>query len=152
MKYTVIPNTKNTCWIWIAIDRHAKHLLGFVCDRRDTKTFKRLYNQLNINNINFCSNYWKAYQEVIPAYKHLQSKAQTFTVEGYRSRYVIILQGLNVKLDAQIALKSLSFAILKSYQPNTLLKQHQTYRQGRHSRHQAIDGFMSHCIAFGGGQ
>ncbi|MDO4250144.1 MAG: IS1 family transposase [Moraxella sp.] len=78
---------KHTCWTWIAIDRQTKHLLGFVCGRRDTKTFQRLYHQLNIDNINlFCSDYWKVCQEVIPTHKHLQSKAQTFTVEGYNSR------------------------------------------------------------------
>ncbi len=86
-KFTVTVSLKNTCWTWIAIDRQTKHLLGFVCGKRDTKTFKRLYNHLNPNNINlFCSDYWKVYQEVIPTYKHLQSKAQTFTVEGYNSR------------------------------------------------------------------
>ncbi len=38
-------------------------------------------------NINvFCSDYWKSYTEVIPDQKHRESKAETFTVEGYNSR------------------------------------------------------------------
>ncbi|WP_425452165.1 IS1 family transposase [Moraxella bovis] len=61
-------------------------MLGFVCGRRDTNTFKQLYNQLNIHNIQlFCSDYWKSYLEVIPKSKHMTSKAQTFTIEGYNS-------------------------------------------------------------------
>jgi len=34
----------------------------------------------------FASDYWKSYEEFIPAEKHLQTKAETFTVEGYNSR------------------------------------------------------------------
>jgi insertion element IS1 protein InsB len=34
----------------------------------------------------FCSDHWKSYAEFIPKEKHIQSKAQTFTVEGYNSR------------------------------------------------------------------
>jgi insertion element IS1 protein InsB len=34
----------------------------------------------------FCSDYWKSYSELIPGQKHCESKAETFTVEGYNSR------------------------------------------------------------------
>ena len=34
----------------------------------------------------YASDYWKSYEEFIPAEKHLQTKAETFTVEGYNSR------------------------------------------------------------------
>ncbi len=34
----------------------------------------------------FCSDYWKSYSELIPEEKHIESKAETFTVEGYNSR------------------------------------------------------------------
>ena len=38
-------------------------------------------------NVNYyASDYWKSYEEFIPAEKHLQTKAETFTVEGYNSR------------------------------------------------------------------
>ena len=31
------------------------------------------------------TDYWKPYENFIPENKHIQSKAQTFTVEGYNS-------------------------------------------------------------------
>ena len=34
----------------------------------------------------FASDYWKSYEDFVPAEKHLQTKAETFTVEGYNSR------------------------------------------------------------------
>ncbi len=34
----------------------------------------------------FCTDYWKSYCEFIPDHKDLQSKAETFTVEGYNAR------------------------------------------------------------------
>jgi len=33
------------------------------------------------------SDYWKPYEHIIPAEKHIQSKAETFTVEGYNSLF-----------------------------------------------------------------
>ncbi len=33
-----------------------------------------------------CTDYWKAYNEFLPKSKHIQSKAETYTVEGYNSR------------------------------------------------------------------
>ena len=86
MRYIAITSIKNYCWTWIATHRHTKQILGFVCGRRDSKTFEKLYANINPNNIKlFCSDYWKSYAEVIPNHKHLQSKAQTFTIEGYNS-------------------------------------------------------------------
>ena len=33
------------------------------------------------------SDYWKPYEDFIPKEKHIQSKAETFTVEGYNSLF-----------------------------------------------------------------
>ena len=34
----------------------------------------------------FASDYWESYANFVPAGKHLQPKAETYTVEGYNSR------------------------------------------------------------------
>jgi insertion element IS1 protein InsB len=33
------------------------------------------------------SDFWKPYEHIIPPEKHIQSKAETFTVEGYNSLF-----------------------------------------------------------------
>jgi len=33
------------------------------------------------------SDYWKPYENIVPKEKHVQSKAETFTVEGYNSLF-----------------------------------------------------------------
>jgi len=33
------------------------------------------------------TDYWKPYENFVPRKKHIQSKAQTFTVEGYNSLF-----------------------------------------------------------------
>ena len=33
------------------------------------------------------SDYWKPYEHIVPAEKHIQSKSETFTVEGYNSLF-----------------------------------------------------------------
>jgi len=34
----------------------------------------------------YCSDYWKSYKEILASEKHIQSKAGTYTVEGYNSK------------------------------------------------------------------
>jgi insertion element IS1 protein InsB len=47
----------------------------------------KLWNKIEDWEINyFASDHWKSYAEFVPPEKHLQSKAETFTVESYNSR------------------------------------------------------------------
>ena len=41
------------------------------------------HHKMNI----IAGDYWKSYEEIIPKEKHIQSKAETFTVEGYNSLF-----------------------------------------------------------------
>ncbi|WP_374761184.1 IS1 family transposase [Riemerella anatipestifer] len=60
----------------MAVDRLRKRFISFICDKRDTKTFLKLWEQLKNRNINvFCSDYWKSYSELIPSERHVTSKA-----------------------------------------------------------------------------
>ena len=43
------------------------------------------------------TDYWKPYEDFIPQEKHLQSKAETFTVEGYNSLFRHFLARLRRK-------------------------------------------------------
>ncbi|KAA6334723.1 hypothetical protein EZS27_016982 [termite gut metagenome] len=78
---------KNYCWVWIAVDRLGKRFVGFVCGNRSTQTGLKLWEEIKDTPVSFyCSDYWKSYEAFIPPEKHLQTKAETFTVEGYNSR------------------------------------------------------------------
>jgi insertion element IS1 protein InsB len=78
---------KNCRWIWIAVDRYGKRYLSFVCGDRSTKIGLQLWNKVKGLTVSyFTSDYWKSYEEFIPPDKHLQTKAETFTVQGYNSR------------------------------------------------------------------
>jgi len=58
-----------------------------VLGTRGTETGVKLFDKVENKNGNaiYMSDYWKAYQEFLPAQRHIQSKAQTYTVEGYNS-------------------------------------------------------------------
>ena len=58
-----------------------------MCGSRGTKTGKKFWE--NIKDLDagcYCSDYWASYAEFLPENKHIQSKKETFTVEGYNSR------------------------------------------------------------------
>ena len=64
-----------------------KNGVAFVSGDRSTKTGLNLWNNLKEMNIGcFCSDYCKSYEEFIPKQIHIQSKAETYTIEGYNSR------------------------------------------------------------------
>ena len=71
----------------VAVDRYGKRFISFVCGDRSTKTGLTLWNNIKNMKISYvASDYWKSYEEFIPAEKHLQTKSETYTIEGYNSR------------------------------------------------------------------
>ena len=47
----------------------------------------KLLHQLETIQIeHYYSDYWRCYADILPPEKHIQSKAETYTVEGYNSR------------------------------------------------------------------
>jgi insertion element IS1 protein InsB len=87
MNYTLILAQKNYCWVWIAVDRLGKRFISFVLGDRSTQTGLQLWNKIKgLESEYYYSDYWASYAEFIPREKHLQTKAETYTVEGYNSR------------------------------------------------------------------
>ena len=59
------------------------------------------------------SDYWKAYEDIVPPEKHIQSKAETFTVEGYNSLFRHFLARMRRKSKCYSkSIKMLQFSIL----------------------------------------
>jgi insertion element IS1 protein InsB len=54
---------------------------------RSTQTGLKLWDKVKDVSVNvFTSDCWKSYEEFVPSAKHIQTKAETYTVEGYSSR------------------------------------------------------------------
>ena len=73
-------NLKNI-WLWTAVDRATKRLVGFQIGTRETKYFEKLSHKISHIDAKFyASDYWHAYNLIDPA-KHLVGKSHTYTVE-----------------------------------------------------------------------
>ena len=84
--HTYIGNNKKYCWIWIAVDRIGKKFINCSFGSRGTETGQLLWEKLKNKNIRkVMTDHWRAYAEFIPKTIHNQSKAETYTVEGYNS-------------------------------------------------------------------
>jgi len=78
---------KNYCWTWVAVDRKGKKLIDFTRGKRDTCTFGKLWGSIKNRPVKkFFSDHWMSYAELPPENRHVASKAETYTVEGYNSR------------------------------------------------------------------
>jgi len=69
------------------------------------------------------SDYWKPYESIISNEKHIQSKAETFTVEGYNSLFRHFLARMRRKSKCYskcVKMLELSILLLMHYRNETL--------------------------------
>ena len=64
-----------------------RKFIDFTFGTRGTETGIKLFAKVYIHNheATYMTDYWKGYSEIIPKRMHIQSKAETYTVEGYNS-------------------------------------------------------------------
>ncbi|PIQ46360.1 MAG: IS1 family transposase [Deltaproteobacteria bacterium CG12_big_fil_rev_8_21_14_0_65_43_10] len=81
-------SSKKFCWIWVAVDRYGKRFIDCVLGDRGIATGKQLWEAIQDIQIGkIATDYWKPYENFVPKDLHIQSKAETFTVEGYNSLF-----------------------------------------------------------------
>ena len=57
-----------------------------MCGSRGAETGHRLIKKIGDKDIGlFYTDHWKAYEEMLTDYWHVQTKRETYTVEGYNS-------------------------------------------------------------------
>ena len=83
-------------WTWFSSnwgdiirgDAFGKRFIHFVIGERSSQTGKQLWEGLKTKKMGrIMTDYWKAYQNIVSPDKHMCSKAETFTVEGYNSLF-----------------------------------------------------------------
>ena len=86
MRCILLWAKKSYQWIWIAVDRDGKKFINFIVGDRSVQTGKKLWERIEdqLKGI-VVTDYWQPYEHFIPSDKHVQSKAKTYTVEGYNS-------------------------------------------------------------------
>ena len=89
---------KNYCWIWLAVDRDGKRFPDCEVGSRGTETGRKLWDAIKNDSITeVMSDYWGPYEKFVPPELHTQSKAETYTVEGYNSLFRHFLARLRRK-------------------------------------------------------
>ena len=89
---------KNYRWIWIAVDRYEKKCINFIIGDRSAQTGQKLWNEIEDQlDGKIATDYWQPYEHFIPEKDHVQSKAETYTVEGYNSIFRHFLARLRRK-------------------------------------------------------
>ena len=69
------------------MDRYEHRFIDFVLGNRGFATGNQLWKSLQEKCIGYVmTDHWKVYWQMIPADKLIQSKKETYTVEGYNTR------------------------------------------------------------------
>ncbi|WP_157196689.1 IS1 family transposase [Methanococcoides burtonii] len=111
--HTYIGN-KKYCWIWIAVDRDGKRFIDCSFGSRGKETGLKLWKKLKGKEIGeVMTDHWRAYAEFLPEKIHTQSKAETYTVEGYNSIFRHFLARLRRKSKCYTkSLEMLKYSVL----------------------------------------
>jgi insertion element IS1 protein InsB len=73
---------KNKLWVIKAIDRRTRRTVAWVLGRRDTATFRRLYDKVkHLKNCTFYTDDWDAFAKVLPSERYIIGKAHTIDIE-----------------------------------------------------------------------
>jgi insertion element IS1 protein InsB len=89
---------KDDCWLWWAIDRASKCVLGWALGDRGTETAERLDAQLpHAPHIVFATDFWHPYGKIFGGENHVQGKAHTYTIESLNNRIRCYLARLKRK-------------------------------------------------------
>ena len=74
-------------WLWWAVDRAAKCVLGWTLGDRGTETAQRLDAQLpHAAHVTFAPDFWHPCGKIFSQDRHVQGKAHTFTIESLNNR------------------------------------------------------------------
>ena len=124
MRRILILVQKNYCWIWIGVDRCGRRLINFVIGDRGNNTAEEFWDLIRHHEMaKITGDYWKPYESIIPKEKHIQSKAKTFTIEGYNSlfRHFIARMRRKTKCYSKcVEMLKLSILLLLHYRNGTL--------------------------------
>lgn len=94
----VYRQKKDDCWLWWAVDRAAKRVLGWTLGDRGTETAERLDAQLpHAPHLIFATDFWHPYAKIFSQANHVQGKAHTFTIESLNNRIRCYLARLKRK-------------------------------------------------------
>ena len=77
-----IKKKKNKLWIWKVLDRNTGHLIEWECGGRNKATLEKLTTRLAVLDVEFFyTDKWHVYETLLPASKHVQTKAETHRIE-----------------------------------------------------------------------
>jgi len=84
--YFYLGSKKKKRWLWLAICRETKRILGFCSGGRGTKTLQKLYNRISpIQCERYYTDRHAPFAKVFPKEKHRNYPNQTNTIEGINS-------------------------------------------------------------------
>ncbi|WP_317163743.1 IS1 family transposase [Elizabethkingia argenteiflava] len=108
----------------MAVDRFGKRFINFVIGDRSHQTAEEFWETIKQHKMEkISSDHWKSYQGIVPKEKHLQTKAETFTVEAYNSLFGHFLARMRRKskcYSKKIEMPRLSILLLMHHRNKTL--------------------------------
>ena len=73
-------------WVWIAISQITMQVVCFTVGGRNDKTCKKFIGKLKqYSHCEYCTDAWSSYAKFIEKEKHVISKAETYSIEGFNS-------------------------------------------------------------------
>jgi len=82
MRCGILSVKKKKLWVIKAVDRGTRRTVDWVLGRRNTATFRRLYNKMkHLKHFIFYTDGWEVFEKVLPSKRHVSGKEHTGCIE-----------------------------------------------------------------------
>ena len=84
--WSFVGKKKNKAWIWIVFEPEHRQVIAFHVGNRGVESMRALWDKIPRKMRKWCyfeTDYWEAYQKVIPVDRHLIGKEYTYFIEGF---------------------------------------------------------------------
>ena len=89
---------KTAIWLWWAVDRTTRSVLGWVLGDRDARAARALGAQIPRGpHIQYRTDHYQCYNAIFPSPQHVHSKAQTHIIESMNNKLRCYLARLRRK-------------------------------------------------------
>ena len=84
--WSFVGRKQNKAWIWVIYEPDSQQVLAFHIGDRSNRSARKLWEKVPDEMKQYCyfeTDYWEAYQMIIPPDRHIVGKEFTFLIEGF---------------------------------------------------------------------
>ncbi len=123
--WSFVKDKSHQCWCWYGFNRATKQIAAYVLGRRTDRSCQQLVAKLaGCRVAQFYTDDWQSYTKLLPAARHINSKAETLNIELHNLNFRTHLKRLHRRTICFSKSDEMHAAVIKLYVSHANAGQH----------------------------